>query len=416
MGRKGYPKNIESQLPNKIIGTLFAIMVIVIFVAMSYLILNTANQAAPVNTTSSYLVGFSNAITGPSNYENFALNPQKPLAYLITNFGSMSTVNLTTNSIVNTISVAGDTLYSIVVNPSGTTAYIGGGGSHVDVVDLATNSVVNSIGPGTPAIPNGLMFNPISNNILYIADQAGALDVANTITNSVTTVNGLSGCPDEFNTAVGINPSGTLAYVLGPNAISSGSLPGVACVVNLNTNALTNIIITGVYPTSIAFNPSGSLAYVTNFDSGSVSVINVSTSTVVNTITTGTNAEPYGIAIIPSGLSALVTSAYNGAISIITLSNNKIVGIVGTGYYSWNIEINQQGTMAYISTGGTTFVSLYLNKVIQQLSTGQFLNFLPSITPYIGIIIVLAGFAMVIFAIKSFTDNKNGSGGSISGR
>ena len=65
---------------------------------------------------------------------------------------------------------------------------------------------------------------------------------------------------------------------------------------------------------TVAISPDGARAYVNNHDSGTVSVINTASNTVVDTITVGSG--PYGIAITPDGNRAYVAS-YDGTVSVI---------------------------------------------------------------------------------------------------
>ena len=66
----------------------------------------------------------------------------------------------------------------------------------------------------------------------------------------------------------------------------------------------------GNSPEGIAITPDGSYAYVTNYGSGTVSVIDTSTNAVIATVTVGT--DPYGVALngppltVTVGASALV--------------------------------------------------------------------------------------------------------------
>lgn len=66
-------------------------------------------------------------------------------------------------------------------------------------------------------------------------------------------------------------------------------------VIDLATGTVTNTIGVGTNPDQVAFSPDGSIAYVVNFGGDNVSVIDVATETVTNTIGVGTS--PTGVAL-----------------------------------------------------------------------------------------------------------------------
>ena len=69
--------------------------------------------------------------------------------------------------------------------------------------------------------------------------------------------------------------------------------------INPETNEFDRTPIpVGVNPFGIAYNPKNNNIYVTNYGSNTVSIINPTTNSVIDTIPTGTN--PAGIAYNPS--------------------------------------------------------------------------------------------------------------------
>jgi YVTN family beta-propeller protein len=76
---------------------------------------------------------------------------------------------------------------------------------------------------------------------------------------------------------VAVNPATNTAYVT-----NYGS--GTVSVIDEATNTVTANIAVGSGPTGVAVNPATNTAYVTNYGSGTVSVIDEATNTVTATI------------------------------------------------------------------------------------------------------------------------------------
>jgi YVTN family beta-propeller protein len=81
---------------------------------------------------------------------------------------------------------------------------------------------------------------------------------------------------------------------------------------------VTATIPVGNNPAGVAITPNGTYAYVTNYGSGTVSVINTATNTVTATIS-GFNT-PNGVAAAPNGAYVYITNL-NGTVSMTSTSN-----------------------------------------------------------------------------------------------
>ncbi len=98
----------------------------------------------------------------------------------------------------------------LAFNPSGTLAYVTGYtfGDTVNVIQVSSNSVVNTINVGEP-IDQGVAFNP-SGTLAYVTGYNGDVIVIDVATNSVISNTIAVGSAPR---SVAFNPSGTLAYV-----------------------------------------------------------------------------------------------------------------------------------------------------------------------------------------------------------
>ncbi len=88
-------------------------------------------------------------------------------------------------------------------------------------------------------------------------------------------------------------------------------------------------------------------AYVANAGSGTVSVIDVTTNTVVGTVTVGSG--PYGVATTPGGSTAYVTNSGSNSVSVIDVATNTVVGTVTVGKSPEGVAITPNGAFAYVT-------------------------------------------------------------------
>jgi len=87
----------------------------------------------------------------------------------------------------------------------------------------------------------------------------------------------------------------------------------------------------GSFPTGVAVTPAGTRVYVTNeFFSGTVSVIDTATNTVVATVPVG--SFPLGVAVTPAGTRVYVANrSSSGTVSVIDTATNTVVATVPVG-------------------------------------------------------------------------------------
>ena len=112
-----------------------------------------------------------------------------------------------------------------------------------------------------------------------------------------------------------VSSDGTRAYVVNANS-------GTVSVIDTATNTVIKTITVGSNPQDVAVSPDGTRAYVTDTD-GTVSVVNTATgSNVVTPITV--DGTPVGVVVSPDGKHAYVTDG--GGLSVIDTATNTVVG------------------------------------------------------------------------------------------
>ncbi|MFZ1089787.1 MAG: autotransporter-associated beta strand repeat-containing protein, partial [Xanthobacteraceae bacterium] len=146
-------------------------------------------------------------------------------------------------------------------------------------------------------------------------------------------------------------------------------------VIDTPTNADTGSAIpVGSVPAAAAVRGDGSLVYVTNYgsSSGSVSVINTATNTVVATVNVG--SFPVGVAITGDGTRVYVANSGSNDVSVINTATNTVVATVNVGPLPQGIVISPNGALAYVANGNSNTVSVIntaTNTVVATVNVGN---------------------------------------------
>lgn len=320
---------------------------------------------------------------GPPN--NLVITPNSSYVY-VGNFASssVSVISTASNSVIDTISLTGSEPTGLTMLPSGTSVYVASYANNVVYpISVSSNTVGTAISVGTLGDPTAIVTNSNSTTVAVANYSSSTVSEINTASNLVTTY----ALPPQGTTST---PS-SLAFL--PNSASLEvvdqandvviSMSNAATAINTSTNATSDIqvgqsldpnIKTGGDPNAVAITPNGSLAYVTNYSSGTVSVISTSTNTLQATIALpGSSNHPNAIAITPNGAMAYVTSYGNNEVFPITIATNSVgtpitVGTLGdpaaiaASPNSSQIYVANFGsasiTVIDVATGSTTTIAL----------------------------------------------------------
>ncbi|WP_158990276.1 gliding motility-associated C-terminal domain-containing protein [Mucilaginibacter sp. L196] len=236
------------------------------------------------------------------------------------NVAVLGTVNAlpTVNTITNQTLLNGAATTAINFTGTGNTAFTwvnntpGVGLPATGSGNIGSFTAVNN---GNTPITATITATPVSEGFAYIANSGdGTISVINVATNTI--VSTIMPPHDPF--CVCISPDGSKAYI----GCSDGS--STVTIINTTTNAIISTIpvSSSGESTGIVVSPDGTTLYVANYVTGTVSVVNIATSTVVAVIQVGSN--PYGIAISPDGSKVYVAFTYTSNISVIDTKTNNI--------------------------------------------------------------------------------------------
>src|SRR6218665_1103065 len=148
---------------------------------------------------------------------------------------------------------------------------------------------------------------------------------------------------------VAVTPNGSTAYVTNYNS-------GSVSVIDTVTGTVTKTITVGSYPVGGAVTPDGSTVYVTNRASGSVSRIDTATGTVTKTITVG--GQPGGVVVTPDGSTVYVTNRASGSVSVIDTATGTVTKTITVGTNPVGVAVAPDGSTVYVTTQGSDSVSV----------------------------------------------------------
>ena len=219
------------------------------------------------------------------------------------------------------------------VNNYGSTPGAGSGnGTTISVVNLITETLITTI---TVDLAPAAVALSIDGSLLYVvnyvtgATGSGTMQIIDTTTNTLlpVTITGFSG---PF--GIVMHPNGNFAYVSNFGSNNFDPYGSTVSVVNLNSNTIVATIDVGIQPSGIAVTPDGKYVYVSNYNTlymvgsptfsgltageGTVNIIDTSTNELLP-ITIVVGQSPSNITISPSGDLAYVSNFTSGTVSVI---------------------------------------------------------------------------------------------------
>jgi YVTN family beta-propeller protein len=197
--------------------------------------------------------------------------------------------------------------------------------------------------------------------------------------------------------SIAISADGTLCYSVGTDG-------DVVIPVDIETATTYASIPVGDQPVAIVMHPAGTFAYVANFNSGTVSVIDVDPlstafNTVVESITVGTN--PIDLAITADGDRLAVANAGSSNVSIVdtdesSVAYNEVLGTVPTESGAKSVAYSGDGTL-YVGTATAILV--------MQASTGASYEVLGTVPTESGTkSMAISGDGTLLFALTDDGD------------
>ena len=165
-----------------------------------------------------------------------------------------------------------------------------------------------------------------------------------------------------------VSATGPFAYVanIDSNTVSMIDIP---------SSFVVNTIPVGAGPWGVAVSPNGKQVYVTNNHGDNVSVIDTATSTVIATIPV--QSSPLALAFTPDGTSVYVVNEFSNSVSVIDTASQTVTATVpvGNNPEAVAMALTSGGTFAYVTNALANTVSVIAvgstPTVVQTINVGS---------------------------------------------
>jgi YVTN family beta-propeller protein len=239
----------------------------------------------------------------------------------------------------------------VAVSPDGQTAYVPNQFEPLSVLDLSTFTYSSSIGNWCYSIWCG---GPQEYGAAFTPDGKTAFSVGNS---GIRVIDVATQAETAFlpvpAARVAVTPDGT-------TALATNYSDGTVTVIDVATSTLGTPIAVGASPQGIAISPDGKLAYVANQADHTVTPIDIATLSAGTPIDVPGGA--YQVAFTPDGKTAYVTQPDANSVAPIAVATGTVGPSIPVGSQPWGIAFApDQAPVAQISSviarpaGGTTF-------------------------------------------------------------
>jgi YVTN family beta-propeller protein len=141
-----------------------------------------------------------------------------------------------------------------------------------------------------------------------------------------------------------------------PFAYITNRFDNTVSVIDTTTNTLVDTIAVGEAPGGVAINPAGTRVYVANLLDDTVLSIDTATNTVEATITTGD--QPNGMAVNPAGTRVYVANEEGDTVSVIDTATNSVLDTFTVGNNPLGVTVNPAGSSVYVANRDDNTVSV----------------------------------------------------------
>jgi YVTN family beta-propeller protein len=230
----------------------------------------------------------------------------------------------------------------------------------VSIIDTGTYTVLAEISGFTG--PHCAVLNA-DNTRLYVANwRTGDLKIVDTSTSAIIATVELS---NEYAHSMVINHAGTYVYVTLP-------YDDKVAVVSTTPPYDVSYIDVGDDPRGIAMSPDSTILYAANYKDDSISVIDVSTNAVINTIDLDLGdyrTGPWGVTFNNAGTLAYVTERSNDTVGVIDVATHTKIGSIAVGAGPTFAAISSDGFRLYVANDDSNYVSIVDTTAGQEVAT-----------------------------------------------
>jgi gliding motility-associated-like protein len=289
-------------------------------------------------------------------------------------FASSLTLSQQSGAVSNTVIYVRSATGTGAGSISGNVLLTSSGAVNVNVPVVGTVNPLPSVTPvSNQAVASGSATSPISfsgsNNTVSWTNDTPSIGLPVSGTGNISSFNAVNNNYSAIAATITATPAlSGFAYV--PNETD-----GTVSVINTSTNTVIQTIRVGNQPKAVVVSPDGSSVYVANFDDNTISVIATNSNTVVASIyLPGT---PLCIAVSPDGKQLYACSQQNDTVYQISTATNSITGTIPVGNYPSGLVVSADGKWVYLvnsvyplTPGSVTVINTTTDLVATSITVG----------------------------------------------
>jgi YVTN family beta-propeller protein len=297
-------------------------------------------------------------------------------------------IDIGSRTLKQTVSI-GSSFVGVDFDPAGNRIFVGGGSDNdVKFFKRAPDGsfVTDGSIPIPGSSPSGLKANGDGSRLYVALNLKNSVAVIDTSSRTI-----LAQIPvGTYPYATLVSADGSRVYVSnwggkvpGKGDFTDGMFPvvvdrrtgipvsGTVSVIDTVTNTVVKTIDVGLHPCGMALSPTGDRLYVANANSDTISVIDTATAAVTKTLSVALRvpgrapllgSSPNAITVSPGGNTLYVANASENAVAVIdpdrrasaaddSDSVDAVQGLIPTGWYPTAVAVDRSGTQLYIASG-----------------------------------------------------------------
>jgi YVTN family beta-propeller protein len=324
----------------------------------------------------------------PASVVHAAETPANALLVLAKHDGMLLIVDPSSLQVIARIAVGNDP-HEVIASTDGKTAYASnyGGGAYntLAVVDLVAQKALPSIDLGALRGPHGLTF--VGGKAWFTAERAKAIGSYDPEAKSIDWILGTGQdrthmiyvSPDMDLIVTTNVSSGTVSIIektgggLGSGGQApSGGRPGSASM-RLRAEWIETVVRVGNGSEGFDVSPDGKEIWVANAQEGTVSIIDVATKQVKQTLAADVGGANR-LKFTPDGKLALISSLHNSDVTVIDAATRKTVKRIPVGHGAAGIVMQPDGARAFVACspdGYVAVIDLHLLEVFGRIEAGH---------------------------------------------
>lgn len=275
-------------------------------------------------------------ITVGGNAGSIAFSPDGSTAFVAdTTTGTVSVVNVAMSSVSRTITIPGATGagWGLGLSPDGSRVYAtDNGADKLYILNASTGAVIGSaisVG-GRPA---ALAVSP-DGSVVAVANWSGSSISLVTVSNGSTRTVARTQATDLV-----FSPDGVHLYV------SRSGSPGVVAQLKVADGTEVRRTTLASEASSIAVTPDGSTLIVTSSPTDEITLIRTSD---WSTSSVSVGDDPQAVAVSPAGTLAYVSNHTAGTISVVNLTTRMVTETLTPGPNPWRLAFSPNGSWLYV--------------------------------------------------------------------